>query len=460
MDEFDKIPEVVTKRLVMIGIRQIMRWKLYFTLGIVYLIIQTNECHGQIRLNLQSAFELLEKQNPDMLQANLNKLLSLQEYKDAKNAFVPQVSFGASHNYNLGLAFDQIAGQLVTGNKWSNTANANISMRATIFQGFSRLNNVRLAQLNLESENLSYAVKKKALKLQLLANYFEILANAELYNASKRQSELSAEQLVQIKTEYELGTKTLVDVSLTENQLNNDKLRLMDSKKNIEQKLLAMKELLYIPLNDSVILEQPDRKTDVMDYQSIGRVDNNPEKQLSLLNIQKAELQLKNKKYSYYPTLSFSSGYGTNYSSERRDLIHGGYMPFINQVNQNRSLYFGVSLSLPILDGFRVKSEISKAHIYLEQSKNELNKINMTQNSIFLNSIKEYEHSLKEYKVYQQQLASTKTSYEAMKNRYDLGLTTAMDLAKALLDYNLAELNLIRAKYLIIYNQEVLKVLD
>jgi hypothetical protein len=47
-----------------------------------------------------------------------------------------------------------------------------------------------------------------------------------------------------------------------------------------------------------------------------------------------------------------------------------------------------------------------------------------------------------------------------MKERYALGLTTAMDLAKALLDYNLAELSLIRAKYLIIYNQEVLKILD
>jgi outer membrane protein len=142
------------------------------------------------------------------------------------------------------------------------------------------------------------------------------------------------------------------------------------------------------------------------------------------------------------------------------DPINSGYMPFVDQVNQNRSLYFGISLSIPVLDGFKVRSDIRKANITLSQQKAEQKKTIFIQEKIHRQAIEEYRHALKEHKLYQVQLKSTQTSYEAMKERYALGLTTAMDLAKALLDYNLAELSLIRAKYLIIYNQEVLKILD
>jgi outer membrane protein len=432
---------------------------LYLILSLWLTINWSSDTYGQTMLNLQAAFDLLEQQNPDMVQANLNKLLSEQEYKDAKNTLLPRINAGISHNYNLGLAFDQIAGQLVTGNKWSNTANANISLSTTIFQGFNRLNSIRLAQLDVEGEHITIAVKRKALKLELLANYFDVLANMELYDASKRQLELSIKQLHQMKEEYSLGTKTQIDISLTENQKSNDELRMMAAQKNLQTKLLSVKELIGVPLDDSIVLELPQVDADISEL-SHKRIYHNPEIRMSQFNVDKAEIQLRMKKNAYYPTLSFSSGYGTNYSSERMDPINSGYMPFVDQVNQNRSLYFGISLSIPVLDGFKVRSDIRKANITLSQQKAEQKKTIFIQEKIHRQAIEEYRHALKEHKLYQVQLKSTQTSYEAMKERYALGLTTAMDLAKALLDYNLAELSLIRAKYLIIYNQEVLKILD
>ncbi|MBL1408062.1 hypothetical protein [Sphingobacterium faecale] len=42
---------------------------------------------------------------------------------------------------------------------------------------------------------------------------------------------------------------------------------------------------------------------------------------------------------------------------------------------------------------------------------------------------------------------------------YDIGVTTAMEYNKALLDYNVAEANVIKARYILMYNGEVIKVL-
>lgn len=46
-----------------------------------------------------------------------------------------------------------------------------------------------------------------------------------------------------------------------------------------------------------------------------------------------------------------------------------------------------------------------------------------------------------------------------MKKRYDIGVTTAMEYNKALADYKVAEANVINAKYTLMYNGEVIKVL-
>ena len=153
------------------------------------------------------------------------------------------------------------------------------------------------------------------------------------------------------------------------------------------------------------------------------------------------------------------SRYGTNYSSERRDPLNQGYMSFFNQINQNKSLYLGFSLNFPILDGYRIKSEISNAKIKLAQSNVEQERTIIMQQKILMSAIQEYNRSLKESEIYELQLSSTKSSLNAMQERYNLGLATPMDLAKSIFDYNLSELNLIRSQYTIRYYQEVLKIL-
>lgn len=413
----------------------------------------------QRRLSLGSAFELLGKQNIDLAQTNLNKLLAEQEYRDAKNNFIPQVNIGASHNYNLGLAFDQVAGELVTGNRWSNTANANIGVRTTVFQGFSRLQKLKIALLGIDGANLDLGIRKKALEIELLSRYFDVLAYLELYKASLEQMELSKEQYALTKEAFDLGNKVLVDISAVESQLALDELRMLTNKNAHNSQLLLLKELLQIPLQDSIVLESPDMEflpTNV--FAPPGR--KTMELRRSVLSIQQAELQLKSVRSGYYPTLSFTGGYGTNYSSRRKDNLSGYHMPFADQVSQNKSLYMGVSLSLPILNSFNTKSAVYKAKINIERSKTELEKTKIVQERTWRSAVQDHLTARQEYQAYQKQVEAAKVSYEAMKERYAVGMTTALELSKTRLDYNLSVMNFIRSKYLVVYWQEVLKILE
>ncbi|TJY67721.1 TolC family protein [Sphingobacterium alkalisoli] len=431
-----------------------------YPITVIVMLSFSKICYSQLpTFDLDQAYIILDQQNIDIKQARIQLLLSQQDRIDAKNSLLPTLSLGAGHNYNLGLAFDQIAGQLVTGNRWSNNANASVRMNATLFQGFTRSNQIKNALLDIESSELEISRLTKSLRLELLSLYFDAIVNQALHRSSLEQLNYSRAQLDQQQIQFDMGTKTLVDVSLAESQVATDELNVLVSRNTYESKTLDIQRLLDLPYTDSLILATPLFELMPAELSRSLAVTNEPTIQQAQVRIKQAELGLKTAKNGYYPSLSFSSGYGTNYSSERNDYLTGQFMPFWNQVDQNKSLYLGLSLSMPIFDGFKTKSNINRAKLTLDLQKNELDKTLKDQEKILLMARQEYNRSHKEYQVVQTQSLSLKKSFEAMKERYEIGMASSMDYSKALLDYNISEFNLIRAKYNVLYNQEILKVL-
>ncbi|MCL7986599.1 TolC family protein [Sphingobacterium sp. lm-10] len=413
---------------------------------------------------MTTALSILDRRNIDIQNLKHQTTLARQEVKDAKNALLPKLNLGLSHNYNFGLAFDQIAGQLITGNRWTNFANANIGTQVVIFKGFELQNQIRNAVLNLESNYLELKSLNRSSKLQLLQIYFTAITNRALLESGLNQLDFSKEQLQLQREQFEMGVKTLVDVSLAESQVATNELNALTSKNNYINSLIDLKQLLNISYTDSIELEIPENSIEnlyITDTSNSNEsLAQNPLIAIANINLTKAELVQKIAKNRYMPTISFSGGYGTNYSSERVDFQTGNFMPFLNQVNQNRSLNLGLSLSVPIFDGFQVRSAKNKADINILIQKNEIEKVKMEQEKIFQKSLQEYHRSIQEYNVSKKQLKSLKTSLDALSERYELGLASPVDFSKALLDHNLSEFKVITSKYNAMYYNEIIKVLN
>ncbi|NSL88808.1 TolC family protein [Chitinophaga sp. Mgbs1] len=414
---------------------------------------------SQTRINLDQSFALLQSQNEDIRQANINLLLARVDVKEARNGFLPVLSFNAGNTYNLGLAFDQIAGQLVTGNKWTNNANANVSTRATLFQGFSQVSRLRQALLGVESKEVQKSKLSQSLKLEMLSRYFDATANRSLYEVSMTQLQFSKEQLEQERTKFELETNTLVDVAQAESQVAGNELNGIVNNAAYNSNLIALKQLLGIPLTDSVLLVTPDTEMAVTPAAALVPV-RDPAIKFAELSVQQSALNLRYARAPYFPVISFTGGYGTNYSSVRKDYVHGDYMPFGDQINQNRALNFGLSLSMPVFDGFKTRNNISRLKLDLENKHSELNKVKVEREKVLALAFQEYRKSVKEYQVLQVQYRALEKNYQAVKERYDIGETNAMDYNKALLDYNVAAANVIKARYTLMYNVEVIRVLQ
>lgn len=80
------------------------------------------------------------------------------------------------------------------------------------------------ALLDVESKELEISRLKKSLRLDLLSLYFDAIVNQALRRSGLEQLNYSKAQLDHQKIQFDMGTKTLVDVSLAESQVNTAEL--------------------------------------------------------------------------------------------------------------------------------------------------------------------------------------------------------------------------------------------
>lgn len=254
----------------------------------------------------------------------------------------------------------------------------------------------------------------------------------------------------------------MVNVAQAESVVANNELLIITNLSAYQSSLISIKQLLGIPLSEPIQLEEfySDHPAYTFLAQGYNPLLYSPFIRSAELSINQAEKNLKYAKAAFYPSLSLFAGYGTNYSSERTDFITGNYMPFWNQVNQNRNLNFGLSLSIPIFDAFKTKNNINRLKIDLETKQSERNKIKTEREKIWILALQEYNKSVKEYEVLQIQLSAQEKNLIAIKERYDIGVSNAIEYNKALLDYNISESNVIKGRYTIIFNLETLKLLS
>ncbi|HMR19048.1 MAG TPA: TolC family protein [Sphingobacterium sp.] len=162
--------------------------------------------------------------------------------------------------------------------------------------------------------------------------------------------------------------------------------------------------------SEEITLIAPNSKieTELLAHHQIEQA-NDPYIQLLNKRIELSYINSKLDKAGYYPTLSLNSSYGTNYSSRRyASAFSSNVMPLWNQMNQNRSLYLGISLSYTLYNKFATRANIKKSQIQTENLTLEKDKVLRDRKQTIEQARLEYLASLEERKLYKQRMRRTR----------------------------------------------------
>lgn len=434
--------------------------------------------------------------NISVRQSELDVDLTETEKMQALGNFLPTLNLGASLSENTGLSFNPVTNNAQTTTFLS--ASGRINVGYTLFDGLRNVRQLQRSELSNLASRYRLDKMKDDISLFVANAYLQtILAKANL-EVLRSQNEVTQEQITRTQDLVDAGSLPKGDL-LEIRATNASEVQSIINAENLVQiNLISLAQLLLI--KDYENFDIVDEGYDVVDGGIADKevseiitaaMENRSEIKIAESNVSLAEKDVQIAKGSNWPTLSAFFGYDTRYTNATSFIqvpdpdnpttirqigtVEGtgqavvgefpntlarqvGADPFFDQLYQNDGIGYGLSLNIPVFNGFSVKSNVKRSEINLERSKYQLEQAELDLESNVYQAYVDAKGAYKSYEAAQVALESQELAYEYAKERYDVGLTNAFDFSQSKLRYDNTKIELNRAKYDYIFKLKVLEL--
>lgn len=338
--------------------------------------------------------------NLTIKQSELQKRLAALTYKQNQLSQLPTVNGGVDAGYNFGRSINP------TTNSFDNTAlfssGLSLSAGANLFNFMRVQNNIKGSRYQAEANSVLLEKARNDIAFNIANSFLQILLANEQVKISESQVSLSTSQLDNTKKLVAAGSVPESNQADLEAQLARDSSTLVTARNNAVVAVLQMKAILNLDFNIPFEPEIPGniKNTPVLDLSQTApemvfsaALSTQPQTQADKLQVQASERYLQAAKAAQYPSLRINGSLGTNYASTSLEAFgspilngvdtialvdvggtkYGVYQPnyTINtrktplgtQINNNFRQYIGVTLSIPILNGWQNRSAVLRAKI-------------------------------------------------------------------------------------------------
>jgi outer membrane protein len=404
---------------------------------------------------------------------------------------LPVVSANGGYGRSFGRSVDPTSNQFVDAdyNFLSASANGNL----LVFGWMQVRNTIAKNKYSLEASIADLDQLKDDVSLNIANSFLSTLLAKEQVNVSRNQVSLSQAQLEQTKAFTDAGRLPELNVAQLESQVASDSSNLITAIASYNSAVLDLKTLLNLDFSIPLSVKVPDieaeeqHKVSVMDPENIYQVARTHFGSVkgSLLRVSSAEKSLAAAKGGLYPQFSINYQAGTNFASNyqsyqytnqllgytpigfvspTRDTVYQPIyktltpmIPFGTQLSDNFRQTLMFNINIPLFNSWQSQYSVRQAKINLASMQlNEYNaELTLKQNvyRAHNNAI----GSIQKYYAAKRAAEAARRALDFAKKRYDLGLTSTVDLLVTQNSDFVAASNLVGAKYDLIFK---LKVID
>lgn len=279
--------------------------------------------------------------------------------------------------------------------------------------------------------------------------YYSVLVAAE----NEKTLRGSLEKIVKIYNE----TKIIADNGLIESQ-DADQLKITVSNlTNAVERASRMKEVALEMLKFQMGMK-PDEKLELTDVLPLGNdsvltvtadanadVKKNADHMLLETQIMLNELDMKNQRMGYYPSLG--AFFTQQYQALRNDFNFFGNYPWYP------ATIWGVQLSIPIFSSGMRKAKVEQARINLDKSKIQMEQLEHSLQLRLFSLISEFNNALETFNTEKETLALADDIQRKSLVKYKEGVISSLELTMAQNQYLTAQANYINSLYSILNTQ-------
>ncbi len=465
--------------------RQIMLWN---TL-VVYCFAGFSQSEESKAFTLKDCIAIAIENNIDLNKSELQAKTSMVNYKQSRSELLPVLKADYSLGINDGRSIDPFTNDII--NQKLTFSNAGLSLDATIFNGFKIMNSIKESRLNLLAAETEIEETKQNLILDVTLLYIQILNNRDLLKLANSQLITTEGQLNRLKVQYDQGNGNPVDYTDIRGQYAIEQAAVITAKNTLKSSIIDLLMLLNLDIDSEISFENIAGLIGAEKYPfSSIEIYNDALENLATfkskqLRVDASESGIKVARSDYLPVVSFFGRLNTNYSSLAQiftetgsALVETGDFVTINsqdfqvqrneiqrtesaisytdQFDNNLSSVLGISVSIPIFNGFLARNNVALKKIEKEENIADLENTKV----LFKQAIEQaYDNMVSAYDRYHillDQVSSFEESFRINEIRFDNGVSNIVEYITSKNNMNMARISLNTTKYEYILRVKIL----
>jgi outer membrane protein len=409
-------------------------------------------------LTLKDAIKYALENKLEARKARLAVENSEYQIQEVRARALPNISGNGNLTYNPiiqqnAVDFGQGTQLLAFGQKWSSVAG--VSLTQNIFDQ-AVFTGLRAARTTREFYQVNAELTDEQVIERVANNYYNVYVQRIQLTVVDSNYVNTVKIRDIIKGQFDNGLAKRIDLDRINVTVSNIDAERQQLHSNLEQQENALKFFIGMPIQTPIHL--PDAQFEVTPQALNDTPDTTLLPQYRLAQKQKELLEFNKKAIiaEYYPTLSFTAGY--NY------LGQGPKLPWFQM--SSAGVYWtdysaiALNLHVPIFTGFGTRARVRQADVDIRESEEDLKDTKLSLDLAYANAKSQMGVSLTNIANQKDNVKLAQEVLDDVQNNYQNGLATLTDLldaetgyitsqrnyTNALLNYKLAEVQLIKAK--------------
>lgn len=426
--------------------------------------------HAQEKWSLQKCVQYAMDNNISVKQMQLQAELAAITYKQSKLSQIPSLNFSNNDGMRFGKSQNPSTGILENQNYFS--IGFNLQSSVEIFNWFSKKNTILANEWALAAANASTEKMKNDVALTVANSFLQVLLAMEQEKIALVQVNQSHTQLNIVKKQVEAGALPELNTVELESQLANDSANYITAKGNVTQALFVLKAYMNVDAALPFEIEQP--PVELIPVEPIGdllpeivyamALENQPQQKMNDYNLLAAEKNSLAAKGALYPTISAYGTLGTNYGYAKTPIYsqifsgyipsglvvsdgQGGYIdvqrpvytqgskngyitsdPFSTQLSNNFGQQIGISISVPIFNGWQSQANYSRSKINIRNLEYQKDLDNKTLKQNIYQAYNAAIVAMEKFTSSKRAVESAQKSYDFALKRYNVGMLGTLEL--------------------------------
>ncbi|APZ45127.1 transporter [Polaribacter reichenbachii] len=430
------------------------------------------------KYTLEECLQIALENNLSLKSSKNTAITAKINHKQSKANLLPNVNANYNLGINNGRSIDPFTNDFI--NQQLTFSNANLSLNTTVFNGFRLLNTLKQQKLNAKAASLEVEQEKQNLILSVTLAYLQVLNNKDLLALNKQRLITTDKQLKIQKDLYDEGRENPADYTDLLGQKSSDETNILSAEIALNNAKLNLRNLLN--LNSNVDVSADDFLFSLDKYQFTSEKVYK-DALLNLATFKANELRLASAKKGvsvakaqYIPEISLFGQLNTNYSSAaetfteigttiaetgdfvsinnqniqvltNQKLYNAQQINYLDQFDNNFNSVIGISVSVPIFNGFRAKNNVALEKVNVQES---LIALEQTQFEI-KNAIQQVhfdmEAAFARYQSLKKQVTAFQKSFEINETRFNNGVSNFLAYITSKNNLENAKINVSIAKY-------------